>query len=278
MQLLDLPEELVIRILSHIPFNVLISYRCISHAFNTLITQSKGLQYSIALEVHRLIHNPHSSLPLSERLRLLEAREEAWRLLKPNLIQKFEVPHHASWVHDLDDGIFLLGDSVTRQKVIASNTSSIWGTKAVSCFILRSLGYFNVGHTNTWKSFDPGRDILNAGMAIHEHDLIALVTTYAARFTITYLNYMLPAGGQKIQASTHTSSSRSNFCNSRREENTPLRPFHSFSLHAQSRNLAVLRSVSRSWDVTWRSWLHMELHYWMNLTSSYCLIGRKGPS
>jgi F-box domain len=181
--LLDLPEELLIHILSYFPFYSLLSYRSISQAFNTLISHSKRLQYSIALETHRVVHNPNCSLSLAERLRLLEAREEAWRSFNLQFMQRIDVPYHSSWVHDINGGIFLLGDTVDRQKVTASDSTQIWGTKAVGCLALQTLGFYTVGHTNTWKSFDPGRDVLNAGLAIEEHDLVALVTTYASLST-----------------------------------------------------------------------------------------------
>jgi F-box domain len=180
LQLLDLPEELLIRILAYLPFKSLVSYRSISHAFNSLITESTRLQYAIALETHRFINNPNSPLPLAERLRRLQAREEAWRLLKPSSNQRFDIPHHASWVHDLNGDTFLLGDTVTDEKVDGPNGWEIWGTKAVGCLSLES------STTNTWKSFDVGNDIINATMAIHEHDLIALATMCAIPFTTTY--------------------------------------------------------------------------------------------
>jgi hypothetical protein len=93
-------------------------------------------------------------------------------------VKKIDVPYHSSWVNDLNGGIFLLGVTRDREKVTASNGLSVWGTKAISCLILQFLGYYAAGHTNTWKSFYDGRDIINARMAIDD-DLIALVTTYA---------------------------------------------------------------------------------------------------
>jgi hypothetical protein len=121
-----------------------------------------------------------------ERLHKLEAREEAWRTFNPQFIKKMNLPYHASWVHDINGGIFLIGDTVERHKVIASDTHQIWGTKAVGCLALQSLGFYTVGYTNTWKKFYPRMDILNAGLAIDEHDLVALVTTYAAPSTTAY--------------------------------------------------------------------------------------------
>jgi hypothetical protein len=98
-------------------------------------------------------------------------------LLEPKFNRCIDVPHHASRVHDLNGGIFLLGDSVTGEEVVSSNGSAIPATKAVNCLVLQSLEHFTVGLADIWKSFDLGRDILSARMAIQEHDLIALVTT-----------------------------------------------------------------------------------------------------
>jgi hypothetical protein len=112
-------------------------------------------------------------------------------------MKRIEVPHHSSSVNDLNGGIFLLGDSVTREEVIGSDGLSVWSTKAIGCLILQSLGYYAVGHTNTWKSFNPGRDIINARMAIDEHNLIALVTTYATPLPRhIYIDFFLQETGQ----------------------------------------------------------------------------------
>jgi hypothetical protein len=116
----------------------------------------------------------------------LQAREEAWRLLKPSSNQWFDIPHQASWVHDLNGDTFLLGDAVTGEKVIGPNGSEIWGTKAIGCLSLSSFERSTVGLASTWKSFNVGNDIINATMAIHEHDLIALATMCAIPSATTY--------------------------------------------------------------------------------------------
>jgi F-box domain len=180
LQLFDLSEELLLRILGYLSFKSLLICRTISRGFNSLITQSTHLQYAIALGTHRYVHNATSSFSFADCLRRLQAHEEAWRTLQHRFIQQLDVPHHTTWVHDLNGDIFLLGDSVSRQEVIDSNGSSALGTDAVSCLALQSSRYFtNSGVADKWKSFDVGRDIINAAMAIREHDLIALATMYA---------------------------------------------------------------------------------------------------
>jgi hypothetical protein len=96
-------------------------------------------------------------------------------------VKRIDVPYHSSWVNDLNGGIFLLGVTRDRasEKVPASNGLSVWGTNAISCLILQTVGYYAAGRTNIWKSFNQGRDIINARMAIDEHGLIAIVTMYA---------------------------------------------------------------------------------------------------
>jgi hypothetical protein len=94
-------------------------------------------------------------------------------------VKQIDVPYHSSWVNDLNGGIFLLG-------VTASNGLSVWGTNAISCLILQTVGYYAAGHTDIWKNFNQGRCIINARMAIDEHGLIAIVTTYATFSTTIY--------------------------------------------------------------------------------------------
>lgn len=105
---------------------------------------------------------------------MLEAREEAWRLFEINSTKRkrIRVTYNASWLHDLNEGVFFLGDT---QEPRDPDPSTI--TKRIKYYVLPSFRSPEVSHTTAWKNIDPGCEVLGVGTAIQEHDLIALVTT-----------------------------------------------------------------------------------------------------
>jgi hypothetical protein len=176
--LLDLPEDLLIRILHHLPLATLISCLSTCRNLNNVITQSTLLQYTMALECHGLTNNPDRNclLSLAERLRLLRAREEAWRWFNINFVEQIDVEHSSSLILELTGGVCVLGDSVTRETIIAPDLSTTWNTKALMSVVLPTEE--GAPSERTWNKItgNPGIDILDIGVAIQEHNLIALVT------------------------------------------------------------------------------------------------------
>ena len=143
-------------------------------------------------------------------------------------MKTINVTHNSSWVNDLNTGIFLLGDSINREEVITSNGSLVRATRAISCLTLQSLGFYSVGHTNKWKSFNLGKDIIYARMAVDEHDLIALVTTFARPSPRhTHSDFFRLAGDQARIAPSL--SSKYSYCNIQLATHIRPRPHKRFS-------------------------------------------------
>jgi hypothetical protein len=154
----DLPPELIVHILYHLSPKDLLACRLISKYFNNIIQNSILLQYHLALNGAQAENNPYSYLPTSEKLKALEDSEKAWAFLRPRFTTSIEVPHNPSGIYDLTGGVYLLGNANKTQ---------------LHYMQLPSRGQDEI----CWKVIDVGRMIIDMGLCVHEHDLIAIVTT-----------------------------------------------------------------------------------------------------
>jgi hypothetical protein len=107
-----------------------------------------------------------SGLGYPERLRILENREEAWATLDFRRTVQVSVPFHSTGVYDLTGGAFLLG---TRPLRAADHPSTVG-------YSYLSLPSLSEDEEVEWKGFNLGVPILDVGLAVHEHDLIAVLT------------------------------------------------------------------------------------------------------
>ena len=103
-----------------------------------------------------------------ERLLLLQRREEAWANLDFHKNVQVTVPFESTGIYDFTGGAFLLGTRL--------HSTSRRPTIGYSYVTLPSL-------TNTedptlkWQGLSMGGiQILDVGLAVHEHDLIAALT------------------------------------------------------------------------------------------------------
>ncbi|KAF8961935.1 hypothetical protein BDZ97DRAFT_1826703, partial [Flammula alnicola] len=124
----------------------------------SVIRGSIALQYHVALIGAKAMDNPCSVLPVSTKLAQLKAGEKAWAVLRPNFTASIPVKHSPSGIYDLTGGVYLLGDQTRR-----------------------ALHYVRLpSHAEEeaeWKTIDVGRMIIDMGLCVYEHDLIAVVTT-----------------------------------------------------------------------------------------------------
>jgi hypothetical protein len=100
-----------------------------------------------------------------ERLRILEKREEAWAKLDFHSSLQVSVPFDPTDAYEFSGGAFFLG---TRHS--HTNDEPTVGYSYIS------LPSISDDKEVEWKGFDLGIPILNIGLAVHEHDLIAAVT------------------------------------------------------------------------------------------------------
>ncbi|OCH87066.1 hypothetical protein OBBRIDRAFT_782191 [Obba rivulosa] len=163
--LLHLPPELLIRILSYLDYVAIITCQQTCRLFRDLVATSSLLQYLIELGIAAYEDNPSSTVPLVDRLRLLKATQRAWNSLDFGPPRAIRVPFNPSSIYDLSAEVFLLGET--------QSTSQFPGTDAVRFIFLDQPGMTD---TPPWRSVDLQQKIIDVGLAVHEHDLMALVT------------------------------------------------------------------------------------------------------
>lgn len=81
-QLLDLPDEVLLQILSYLPSSSILKTLRVSKRFHATYHASSLLQYIVALHTTYQEDVEECILPPSEKLKLLRERDERWRSLK----------------------------------------------------------------------------------------------------------------------------------------------------------------------------------------------------
>jgi len=102
-----------------------------------------------------------------ERLRILKHREEAWKVLDFRGFLQVSVPFESTGIYDFTGRAFFLSRKHHR-----ANRETTMGYSYIT---LPSLS--NVQDQNLeWKDFSLETEMLDFGLAVHEHDLIAVLT------------------------------------------------------------------------------------------------------
>jgi hypothetical protein len=172
VSLCDLPPELLIRIFLDLNVLDLVSCQLTHSLLCTIIRESVILSYRKALHIAGAEDNPNSKLTTSERLDLLNAREDAWRNIHFDFRQTIDVTHNPSGIYDLTGGVYLLGD-----------------------YSRHALHYLKLPEEPSdvpkWSHVDVDHQwhtrIIDMAFAIYEHDLIAIVTSFVHHFYINYI-------------------------------------------------------------------------------------------
>ena len=163
MALLNLPNELIIQILSHLTHQDLIACQLSNSALYTTIKASVLLQFQIALSTFKTTDNPSCPLSVSERLQALKSSENAWTFLRKDFNQRIAVDFNVSTIYDLSGGVFLLGN--------ASRT-------ALHYIKLPSSIEDDVQWKKIQLNFGEDGTIIDMGFCLYEHDLLTVVTTW----------------------------------------------------------------------------------------------------
>ena len=163
MPFLHIPPELIIRILLSLSPHDIISCRRTCRMLYDMCSESV-LHYLIQMERCAVSDDMRPGLGYVERLRILEKREEAWATLdfRSSLQVSVTKPFNLAGTYDISGGAFFPGP--------ASNKCSVG-------YSYISLPSISDDKKVEWKGFDLGIPVLNIGLAVHEHDLIAAVTT-----------------------------------------------------------------------------------------------------
>ncbi|KAG5649615.1 hypothetical protein H0H81_002831, partial [Sphagnurus paluster] len=155
--LLELPPELILRVLCHLDLIDLLRASQVHSKLHRTIQSFPVLQYRIATQSACVEDNEHSDLPVSERLRILKNREEAWATCRIDFWRTIPLPHKPSDIDDLTGGIYFSIDE--------------------SHHILHYLRLpSSISDEVKWEKIDVPKRLIAIGLSIYQHDLIALIT------------------------------------------------------------------------------------------------------
>ena len=165
ISLLDLPPELVTRVLLHLSPLDIISCRRTCRVLYDLCSDST-FRYLIQLERCALSDDMSPGLSYPERLRILEKREEAWAMLDFRRSVDVPVPFISTHHWRFTGGALLIGTALDDE---------IWGHAGGHSYItLPSLSDAQ-DQNSKWKGTDFGTEVLQFELAVHDHDLIAVL-------------------------------------------------------------------------------------------------------
>ncbi|KAG2054383.1 hypothetical protein BDR06DRAFT_415021 [Suillus hirtellus] len=91
-ELLSLPEELILHILSFLPWQDIIRCTSLCKALREIYVSSSELQYITELGSQQLLPVFNGSLPVSERLRLLRDKAHAWSKFDVHSSESISIP------------------------------------------------------------------------------------------------------------------------------------------------------------------------------------------
>ncbi|KAG5641205.1 hypothetical protein DXG03_005769 [Asterophora parasitica] len=154
--LLNLPPEILVRILCHLDLPDLTSAARVNTLIYSYTKSFQLVQYRFATQAALLEDNPHSTLDVSTKLGVLKDREEGWAKMRFDWWRTVKMEHQASIV-DLTGGFFVLSDATRR-----------------------ALHYLKLPSAKDdlleWSHIEMDHMIIDFGLNVYEHDLIAVVT------------------------------------------------------------------------------------------------------
>ncbi|KAI0285737.1 hypothetical protein BC826DRAFT_1109157 [Russula brevipes] len=171
--LLYIPPELICYILQYLSPHDIISCRRTCRALYDLCNDSP-LRYLVQMERAAVTDDLRPGLSYPERLRILEQREKTWAMLDFRKSTQVCVPFESTGIYDFTGGAFLLGTRLY--------SASRRPTVGYSYIFLPSLSDSDSDSDDAqhkaleWKGLNLGIQILDVGLAVHEHDLIAALT------------------------------------------------------------------------------------------------------
>lgn len=168
-ELLDLPAEILIGIISYLDIADIIHCVRACKTLRNIVDNSVQLQYIMLLKISGMQDNPFCKLPIVDRLAALEDREASWESLDWEFVTSIDVPSRWSGVYDLTPSVFLLGKSAFDFEYATAGIQTIelpWRMPGLS-----------VAGSVEWIEFNFGMQIIDFGTAIEEHDLIVCVSS-----------------------------------------------------------------------------------------------------
>ncbi|KAJ7176210.1 hypothetical protein C8R43DRAFT_555864 [Mycena crocata] len=164
-QFLDLPPELILECLAHLPlYDLNACLKSGNRVLHAIIVNSVLIWYRLEQERACVEENPYltGNSVISDRLADLRRREANWLNFTPTSRHTLTLDFRTSGIYDLASDVYLIGDTSDE------NTSLCTGIR----YILTSSTPEGV----EWHRVEAGKPIADFGTALVEHDLIAMVT------------------------------------------------------------------------------------------------------
>ena len=166
LTLIDIPPELIVSIILYLsPHDIVSCQRTCRTLCN--VSRDTALRYLVQMERFGVSDGLRPGISYPERLLLLQRREEAWTNLDFRKFVQVTVPFESTGIYDFTGGAFLLGTRL--------HSASRRPTIGYSYVTLPSLQGAE-DQKLMWRDLSLGIQILDVGMAVHEHDLIAALT------------------------------------------------------------------------------------------------------
>ena len=174
MNLLSLPPELFVVILSKLEVKDILAFEQVNHFTNDFDKKSSILQYLITLyktgmkDVQGL-----SELSTRDRLAYLSGREALWTSLDLIESRKIKIPvfHRHSHISDISNSTYIFGELSELPENIRTN--NLWYSYLPNCI-------HEEGHPKSetwWKHFSLETEALSVGFSLEEYDLLAVLTS-----------------------------------------------------------------------------------------------------
>jgi hypothetical protein len=157
VQLLQLPDELIHKILTLLSPVQLATCQLVNKRLHAFISESLTIQYIIALALAGADDNPCSAIPLPQKLEDIRSSEAAWAALQPKFIASLPLKNRIADICDLSAGTYLLGNG-----------------KGMALHYLQLPT--RLDDPLDWRDIVTDKRIIGMGFCVIEHDLIAIIT------------------------------------------------------------------------------------------------------
>ncbi|KAG6849240.1 hypothetical protein H0H93_010256 [Arthromyces matolae] len=156
MQLLDIPDEILLHILSFLELSDVATLSAVHSGLHSIVKSSSSTQFRFAASRACVEPTACRAYGAGDRLSALLSLEDGWEKLQFNFRRSIPVLHKPSGLYDLTAGVWVLGDE-DMQTLHVCNLPSSPNDKEIE-----------------WRKITTGCHVVDFGLAIHEHDLIVI--------------------------------------------------------------------------------------------------------
>lgn len=170
-QFLDLPIEITLQILLSLDIHDLLTFASLNRFLHALTTSDIRIRHRLECFAANVVDNPNLQRPAHERVALLKRREDAWRTLTIQRRISVPIEHNSTGIYDLTGGVYFVGERLNSGHFSALTRKLRW--------IRLPSAKDDVDAEIQWNTIDVDKPISDLGLALDEHDLVAVAYLYA---------------------------------------------------------------------------------------------------